>query len=178
VANIVYEIDDLPAVNIYKEYFSFDLARLRKELKRISILYPLCIYLSPEEGYVLRNILSLDDNGALVFQGNIPEGSLIRLMISTKESCLAATQQALEEIKQDLSGRMINLVFVFDSVSRYKLLGRQASKELDILKNYLGKDTPIVGIYTFGEHAPLKAINYQGRAYFHNQSISILAVGG
>jgi hypothetical protein len=176
-ANIVYEIDGVPAEKIYREYFDYDTSRLRSELKRLSILYPIGIHLAGEEEYLLRNILSIEDGGALVCQGNVPEGSLVRLMIGTKESCLAATSQALDEVKEHLLGKEVNFVFVFDSVSRYILLGRQANRELEIIKDKLGKDTPIIGIYTYGEQAPLKAINYQGRVYFHNQTISILGMG-
>ncbi len=175
--NIVYEIDDVPAATIYKEYFASDLTKLRKELKRISILYPIGIYLAGEEEYLLRNILSIEDNGALVFQSDVPEGSPVRLMIGTKESCLAATSQAIDEVKNGLRGRTSDFVFIFDSASRYILLGRHANKELEIIKERLGKDTPIIGIYTYGEQAPLKSVNYQGRAYFHNQTIAILGMG-
>jgi hypothetical protein len=176
--NIVYEIDGEPAATIYKQYFASDLNKLRKELKRISIFYPIGIYLSGEEEYLLRNILSVEDNGALVFQGNVPEASQIRLMIGTKESCLSATQTASDEVKKGLAEHACDFILVFDSISRYILLGRQANKELEIIKEKLGKDTPMMGIYTYGEQAPLRAIGYHGRAYFHNQTIAILGIGG
>lgn len=176
--NIVYEIDGLPAATIYKEYFSLGLPQLRKELKRISVFYPIGIFLPGEKEYLLRNILSIEDSGALVFQGNVPQESMIRLMIGTKESCLEAARQAAEEAKRALSSKAINFVLVFNSVSRYILLGRQANKEAEIIRGVFGKNTPIIGIFTYGEQAPLKAIDYQGRAYFHNQSIEVIAIGG
>jgi len=175
--NTVYEIDGLPAVNIYKEYFAAGVDQLKKDLKRISIFYPIGIYLPGEEEYLLRNILSIEKNGSLIFQGNVPEGSPIRLMIGTKESCLAATRQALKEAKESFTGHAMNFVLVFNSISRYILLGRRAHKELAIIKEELGEETPIIGIYTYGELAPLKAVNYQGRTYFHNQAITILGIG-
>jgi len=176
--NIIYEIDGAPAAKLYEEYLDCDLSKLRKELKYISIFYPIGMYLAGEEEYLLRNIISIADDGSLCLQGNVPQGSLIRLMIGTKESCLAATRQAVDEVKKGLHGRQYNLIFVFDSISRYVLLGRQANQELEIIKENLGKDVPIVGLYTYGEQAPLRAIDYQGRAYFHNQTITILAMGG
>jgi hypothetical protein len=174
----VYEIDGVPAVEIYKNYFGYDSSRLNKELKHISMLYPIGIHLAGEEEYLLRSILSIEEGGALSFQGNVPEASLIRLMIGTKDSCLAATREAADEVKKGLLGKPCNFVLVFDSVSRYILLGRQAGKELEIIKERLGEEIPIIGIYTFGEQAPLKSIDYQGKAYFHNQTISILGIGG
>lgn len=176
-ANVVYEIDRLPAVNIYEEYLARNLSELKKELKRVSIFYPIGIYTRGEKEYLLRNVRSIGEDGSLIFQGDVPENSLIRLMIGTKESCLNATRQAADEIKRDFSAKRFDFAFVFDSVSRYILLGRDAHKELEIIKKTLG-NIPIFGIYTYGETAPLRAINYQGKTYFHNQTIAILGVAG
>ena len=175
-ANIVYEIDDKPAVNIYEEYFALDLAGLKKELKRISILYPIGIYLPGEEEYLLRNLVAVHDDGSLVFQDAIPQGAQIRLMIGTKDSCLLATRQALEEVQNGLFGRKANFALVFDSLSRYILLGRKAEQELKIAREILGADTQIIGLYTFGEQAPLRAVNYQGMTRVHNQTITVLGI--
>jgi hypothetical protein len=175
--NTIYEIDNAPAAKLYEEYLDCDLSKLRKELKYISIFYPIGIYLTGEEEYLLRNIISIADDGSLHLQGNVPQGSLIRLMIGTKESCLNATHQAVDEVKNSLRGYQYKFILVFDSISRYILLGRQANQELEIIKENFGQDVPIVGLYTYGEQAPLRAINYQGRVYFHNQTITILAIG-
>lgn len=176
--NMVQEIDGVPAAKIYEDYLACDLRKLRSELKRVSIFYPIGIYLPGEEEYLLRNILYVLDNEAIIFQGNVPEGSQVRLMISTKENCLDAVHEALEEAKKGLWGYKSRFVLIFESISRYILLGRQAGKELEIIKEGLDKDTPIIGVYTYGEQAPLKAVNYQGRPHFHNQTITIVAMGG
>jgi len=184
--NIVYEIDDAPAVKIYEDYLACGQAKLQKELKRISVLYPIGMYLPGEAEYLLRNIVSLEEDGSLHFQGNVIQGSVIRLMIGTKESCLNATLQAAEEAKKGLLGSLTDsqkiktggFAFVFDSVSRYILLRRDASKEIEIIKHVLGENTPIIGLYTYGEQAPLRAISYQGQTYLHNQTIAVLAIGG
>ncbi len=176
--NIVKEIDGAPAVKIYEEYFAKELPQLKNDLKHISILYPIGIYIPGEEEYLLRNLSSIEENGSLVFQGSVPEHCQIRLMIGTKESCLNATHQAVEEAKKNLLGHPIDFALVFNSVSRYILLGRQANRELQIIKEGLGKNTPIIGIYTYGEQAPLRATSYLGKTYFHNQTFTILGIGG
>jgi len=180
-ANVVYEIDGRPAIKIYEDYLARGRDELKKELRRISIFYPMGIHLPGLEEYLLRNVKSIGNDGSLIFQGNIPEESMIRLMIGTKESCLDATRQAVNEAK---SGLMFTpekrppFALIFDSASRYILLGREADKELKIIKEVLGKDTPIIGVYTYGEQAPLKLINYQSKTYFHNQTITVLVIGG
>jgi hypothetical protein len=178
VDNIAYEIDGKPAAELYEEYLDCDLAALKKELKHISVLYPIGIYLQGGEEYLLRNVLGIQDDGSLALHGNITAGSKIRLMIGTKESCIDAAQQAVEEAKKGLLGRPPNFALIFESISRYKLLRRDMAKEIEAIKAGLGKDVPIAGICTHGEQAPLKTISYHGEAYFHNQSIAILTMGG
>jgi hypothetical protein len=173
--NAVYTIDGLPAAKVYEEYLGRELNELKKEIKHITTLYPVGIFLSEEEEYLLRNIVSIEEGGILVFQGDVPQDSRIRLMIATKESCLLATQEALAEVNATV--KHPDFLLVFNSVSRYILLGRDAPKELQIIKNNIPADTPIAGVYTYGEQAPLKAINYQGKVYFHDQTITVLSVG-
>ncbi|MCM8780665.1 MAG: FIST C-terminal domain-containing protein [Candidatus Omnitrophica bacterium] len=178
--NVVFEIDGAPAVQLYQDYLGLTVQTLKKELRRISVLYPIGIYISGEEEYLLRNLIAIKDDGAIIFQGDVPIQSQIRLMIGTKESCLDATRQAAEEAKTGLRGSGYNpsLVFIFDSVSRYVLLRNETKKELDIVKETFGKDIPVIGLYTYGEQAPLKTMVYQGQTHFHNQTITILTLGG
>lgn len=177
-SNIVYEIDGQPAAKLYEDYLARNLADLKKELRRISIFYPIGIHLQGENEYLLRNVLAICDDGALIFQGNIPENSQIRLMIGTKESCLDAARQAVREAQKGLGDKKLGLALVFDSLSRFILLGRDAIKEVEAIQEELGKETPIIGIYTYGEQAPLGAIGYHGRAYLHNQTITVLGIEG
>ncbi|MBU1726010.1 MAG: FIST C-terminal domain-containing protein [Candidatus Omnitrophica bacterium] len=177
-ANIVYEIDGEPAVKFYEEYLGNEPSRLKSELRHISILYPLGIHLKGEEEYLLRNILFINEDGSLVFQGDVPQGCVVRLMIGTKESCLMAAGKAAGEANRGLKGNPAKFALVFNSVSRNILLGRQSVLELETVKEKLGENTPIIGLYTYGEQAPLKSIGYHGNTYFHNQTITILAAEG
>ena len=176
--NTATEIDGKPATLLYEDYFGKKISELKKELKRISIFYPIGIKLEEEKEFLLRNIHSLNQDNSITFQGNIPENSQIRLMIGTKETCLNAASEAAQEAKKGLRDHQCKFVLVFDSASRYILLGRHANKELEIIKDTFGQNTPIIGVYTYGEQAPLRGISYLGKSYFHNQTINILAVGG
>lgn len=108
-------------------------------------------------------------------------------MIGTKHSCLLATRQAAQEAKRNFfllrsellqKDQDIKVLFVFNSVSRYILLRRNAIEELKIIRQTLGEDIPLIGLYTYGEQAPLKAVTYQGKVHFHNQTIIVIAMGG
>lgn len=160
---------------MYQEYLACDSTELQKELKRISTFYPLGIFLCGEKEYMLRNIIAIEQSGALILQGDIPENTQIRLMIGTKESCLNATEEAVSEVKNKLLGKPAEFILMFNSASRHKLLGRESYREIEIIKNSLGENTPFLGLYTYGEMAPLASLNYLGTTYFHNQTVTLLA---
>ena len=175
--NIIKSIEDKPAIEIYKDYFKKSLEEIKSLIIQISILYPLGIYLSDEEEYLLRNIIRVDSNGGIVCQGDIPGGSQIRIMMGTKESALQATKQASWEAKNALKDTPVLGAIVFESVSRIKLLGHRINEEVDIIKNVLGNNTPFIGVCTYGEQAPLKSLEYRGESHFHNEAIAILTIG-
>ena len=178
---IIKEIEEKPAASLYQDYFAKDILELKKELKRISCLYPIGINISGKEEYLLRNILFIRDDGSLICRGDVPENSRVRLMIGTKESSLAAAEEAACEAKQSLSMQAFpkkekaSLILVFNSISRLYLLGREFRKELEIVESQF-PETPIVGLCTFGEQAPLKTTDFAGKTYCHNQTIAILAI--
>ncbi|MDD5669820.1 MAG: FIST N-terminal domain-containing protein [Candidatus Omnitrophica bacterium] len=186
VGNIVAKIDDEPAAMLYSNYLGFDLSRLRKELKHISVFYPLGLSLQGEKEYLLRNILSIEDDGSLICQGNVPEQSTVRVMIGTPETCLDAAEQATEDALQNFTlpplgakkGKIKRCAIVLSSYSRYVFLKRQITREAERIKKKLGNEIPMIGIYTSGELAPLRASSYRGQLYFHNQTITVLLIGG
>mgnify|MGYP001563400006 FL=1 len=106
-------------------------------------------------------------------------------MIGNKDSCLEAAKEAAEtaylelrQQEQHLHSHLHNAIaFIFDSSSRYLLLRKDADKELQAIKESL-RDIPLIGIYTYGEQAPLKAVKYRGRTHFHNQTITIMILEG
>lgn len=176
-ANIIREIDNLPAVKIYEEYFGKDIEELHKiKLATMTILYPLGIYVAGEQEYLLRNAIDVTPEGWLVCQGDVPQGSEIRLMMGNKEACLMAAKEAAKEVLNNMPAKTPKLAIIFDSISRQKILGRLANKEIEIVKTTLGGKTLIIGFYTYGEDAPLKALNYFGETYFHNETIAILGI--
>jgi len=185
VSNIINSIDEKPAVLLYEEYLGYDFDKLRKYLKKLSISYPIGVFIPGEEEYLLRNVISVEDRGALVCQGSIPEGSAIRLMISTPKTCLDAVTGAVKAAQKKLNDLSLKLssaevsrfAIVFSSISRYNLLRKDIKKELDFIKESLG-GIPFLGIYAQGVMAPLLPNIYPRQIYSHNQDFSILIMEG
>ncbi|MCU0650889.1 MAG: FIST C-terminal domain-containing protein [Candidatus Omnitrophica bacterium] len=184
--NIIRTIDDAPAIELYEEYLGYDEQKIRSEFKNLSMLYPIGIKTAGQEEYLLRSIQSVESDGSIVCLGSVSPGSTIRLMISTKETCLEATRAAINEAKTTLSLQAVKfhkektskLMLVFNSFPRAVCMGKDIQTELKIINESFEPGTGIVGINTFGELAPLAAKSQLGQTYFHNQMISILIIEG
>jgi hypothetical protein len=183
--NVVKAIDNKPAVKLYEDYLGCSTQELKRRFVNIFMPYPLGVSIPGENEYLLRNVNFIDEaTGALHFHGDIPEGAIVRLMIATKETCLNATKQAIEQSKIILSSGLVlkekvkRFALVFNSLARYTILKKEVGRELEIIKEGLEPNTPIIGVYTSGGLVPLKTSSYLSQSYCHNQNISILIVGG
>lgn len=176
-ANVVQELDGQSAVNLYETYFGKAAASLKSEvLADMSIVYPLGMPIPGEEEYLLRNVLRVDPNGALVYAGEIPEGTEVRLMMGSKAKALEAARRAAELAMLAIAPRSPSFALVFSSCSRSRLFGNRAGEEISEIRNVLGKTVPLIGFYDYGEQAPLTAAGFKGRSYFHNESLVVCVV--
>ena len=182
--NVVESIGGSPASKLYQDYLGYDWPKLKTNLKLAASLYPLGIYLPQEKEYLLRNPISLGASGSVSFSGEVPQNSTVRLMLGTKNTCLAAARQAAAEANANFaacpaarSGYTKRMALVFSSFSRYTLLGQDAKKELEAIQETLGQDTPVIGIYTQAEVTPLSSERYRGQAQLQNQTITIVILG-
>ena len=176
-ANVVKEMDGHSAVNLYETYFGRAAASLKTErLADMSILYPLGMPIPGEEEYLLRNVLRVDPDDSLVYAGEIPEGSEVRLMMGSKQKALEAARLAAEQAVRSIAPQPPRFGLVFSSCSRARLFGRQAAQEIHSIRRALGATVPLIGFYDYGEQAPLTATHFRGRSYFHNESVVVVAV--
>lgn len=177
-ANILLELDHQPAASVYQEYFGDDVVRsMRKEgPTRRGSVYPLGIQCDVTDQWLLRNVLSLQDDGSLLCSGEIPEGSSLRLMLGSKQLALEAAHQAAQQAIRPLN--RVALVLVFDSVTRRTLLGAQhAALEVARIRQTVGPDTPLAGCYTYGEQGPLGQATIDGKTAVQTGSVLVIALG-
>jgi hypothetical protein len=149
----LFELDGKPAVSIYEDYFGEEhLKELHKGLlPSHTISYPLGIFLPESNNVMLRNPVFVDQRGAMTFTAAIPEGAEIRLMISDLERGLETAELAAKEVLLKLEGRKPKAVIVMSSVARKIMLGVHADEEIQIIQNIIGRDVPMVGLYSYAQ---------------------------
>lgn len=175
--NIIHSISGKSAASLYQEYFGDEAEGFGTErFGQMSILYPLGIFIEGSQEYLLRNTVDIRNDGSIVCQGDVPEGSEVHIMIGNKESCKQAAIQAAGDALKGLADKKPKLVLVLESMARLKLLGRAASEEIRSISRVFGPDVPIVGMYTNGEISPFKTQEKFKKPYLLNESIVVMAV--
>lgn len=94
--NILYELDNKSALELYKKY----LGDHAKNLPGSALLFPLCLRTNAPHPGIVRTILGIDEsNQSMTFAGDVPEGSYGRFMKANFdrliEGAVGAAKQAL-----------------------------------------------------------------------------------
>jgi hypothetical protein len=170
IDNKLVELDNCPALDIYKEY----LGKKSEELPGSALFYPLSI--TNEEGTTLqcvRTILSVNDTEkTLTFAGNIPNNSYVRLMYSTQQSLLEAAKGAAESINNLIDTEKNVFTMAISCVGRRIVLDEYSPDELASIFSGIPSLKNIIGFYSYGEFS--KGLNQV--CDLHNQTMTLIAI--
>ncbi len=175
--NVIEEIDGMPAIRLYEDYFGEQYATMLSEgkLTAFASSYPLGIYVDERSKPVLRSPLRVDvTSGHIICGGSVKTGSALRLMISDKQQVVSTARDAARELMDKLGGKKPKIVFMFSSSSRKKILGHSAPREVRAVQEEIGLDVPLLGFYSYGEC--VGSGNENGSMVFHNGSVMLFAI--
>jgi len=176
--NILYEIDGHPAVTLYEEYFGKSAEDLKKEpLAQMAITYPLGVYMPDQEEYLIRDPITVNEDGSIVCAAEIREGSQVRLMMGSTSSALGAARKAAQHALEGLQGSPPLGAVIFNCIARDKMLGNRAPEEISIIRDTVGKNVEMAGFYTYGEQAPVDGKGSAFNCHFHNETVVIFLFG-
>jgi len=158
VKNIVYAIDDMTPVELYKKYLGDEVAKL---LPGIGIEFPLIIQ---DDGIdIARAVLAKSEDGSLIFAGNIQEGAKVRFGVGNANIIFKDGKKLFDKT----ASNSCEAIFIYSCMARRRFLDSQAS--LDI--QHFSQIAPVSGFFTYGEFLTL---NNQYK--FLNESLTILAL--
>jgi hypothetical protein len=163
--NVIYEIDDKPAVEVLKEYLPEQALTEERDWMRYAISLALCFrapsYMKDEE-YVVRGVPALQmADGSIIVQTEVSEGTSVWFSSRDKEKMITGLDRMAAQIKDQLGGEKPKLVFQFECLTRGKTMLREQEK-LQLLKRLrqsVDPDVPWAGFYTIGEIGPVEKHN-------------------
>ena len=157
--NVVYEVDNKPAWEVWKEYcrdytkedLGVDVDELKTPEEVISYgilpIYQLGMQVGSE--YIIRGSVSMSEDGSISFMTGINEGSMIRVMRGTKESLIMSAKNAAQIALSKMEKKDIAGALVFDCGTRGLVLKDEFPKAVNGIKNTVG--VPLIGFESFGE---------------------------
>jgi hypothetical protein len=169
INNIVYEIDGQPALDLYKKY----LGEYAQNLSANGLRFPFNIKKENEDYTIIRSVLSVDeDNKALIFAGDVKEGSFARLMKTDIDGLIDGSEIAASHIKQ--YNKKNALCLVVSCIGRRVILNQLSEEELEAIRDILGKNVQLIGFYSYGELAPYsdEILSCQ----LHNQTMTLTVI--
>jgi len=173
------EINNRPALSIYEDYFGKKAEELiREPIARMAYTYPLGMSVQGSPELLIRDVVIADKEGVITCAAEIPNGSMIRLMLGDPEKAIKAAREAAQGALDQLKKAKPKVIFIFDCMARNKLLGARRGEEITAIREVLGQEVPVIGFYTYGEQAPLGGVlGPKCFSAFHNETMALIVLG-
>ncbi|KTD66025.1 FIST N domain protein [Legionella santicrucis] len=175
-ANVLYELDYRPALQLYKEY----LGEKASELPSSGLLYPLAIHdpNAHNDTQLVRTILAVNEKEqSLVFAGDIPTGWHAQLMRANFDRLIDSAHEAGNLANNRMLSNGLEklgpvLAIDISCVGRRLLLGARTEEEIESTFSALPEGSTQIGFYSYGELSPFSV----GNCELHNQTMTITTI--
>lgn len=166
--NVLYELDNTSALDLYKTYLGEQAAGL----PATGLLFPLALRTgAATDEAVVRTILGVDESAqSMTFAGDVPEGSRARLMKANFDRLIDGAVGAARTSHQALQGSSPDLAILISCVGRKMVLKQRVEEEVEGVRQIVGDDAVLTGFYSYGEISPFTP---SARCELHNQTMTI-----
>lgn len=167
--NTLYELDGLPALDLYKKY----LGDKSKDLPSAALLYPLNVKSTQEDSSIVRTILNInEEDHSMILAGDIVEGSMVQLMMTRVDNIVCAAENAAVKASQ-LRKNKTELAILVSCLGRKLVLDQRVEEEVEEVMEVIGNNTTFCGLYSYGEIAPFEG---EKNCQLHNQTIAVTLI--
>lgn len=164
--NVLYELDGRSALSLYKRY----LGPYAEQLPASGLRFPLQLRTQEGEDDIVRSTLGVDEEEqSITFAGDVPEGSYTRFMKTNVERIIDGAVNAARSCRPSQAAAPAFGVLV-SCIGRKWVLQQRTEEEVEEVSDVLGRETPLVGFYSYGEIAPAQP---SLRGELHNQTMTI-----
>jgi hypothetical protein len=171
-ANVLYELDDERALDVYRRY----LGEYAAGLPSSGRLFPFEILDADHRPTgLMRTLQAFDDaQGSLTLAGEVPADGHLRLMHATTDRLIDAAEKAATGVRRALgrSGttRGDALALVVSCDGRRLVMGDRVDEEVEAVAACLGDRPALCGFYSYGEIAHAA---FFGDCRLHNQTLTV-----
>ena len=168
--NVLYELDGIPALKLYKEY----LGDRASGLPLTALLFPLAVRADASSSKrLVRTVLAVNANDqSLTFAGDIPVGGLAQLMRANCDRLIEGASEAGKIARPAIDSDLPVLSLAVSCVGRRLVLRDRVEEESEATQDALPPRTKQVGFYAYGEISPFAT----GTCDLHNQTMTVTTI--
>jgi hypothetical protein len=167
--NIIFEIDNKPALDVYKNH----LAHRAIGLPSASLSFPLNVTYENKNQAVVRTILDIDESqNSLILAGDAPENSKVQLLMASVDAIIDGAQLATQLAMKNRK-KKAEIAILVSCIGRKFVMNNRVGEETEYVKESLGASTLITGFYSYGQIAPFDGNDY---ANLHNQTMTVTLI--
>jgi hypothetical protein len=170
--NIVYTIDDKPALDMLMKYLGVDIKQ--DDNKGIvpfqnAWYYPLQLERENGDSVIRAARFANNEDRSLICTGGVPEGSKIKFSLPPEFDAIETVVAECESIKDNAQQGADGLI-MFSCVSRHLSFGELIKEEIEQVQNIW--NAPMAGFFTYGEYGK----SQKGKNEFHNNACCVVAL--
>ena len=170
--NIVYTIDDKPALDMLMKYLGVDIKQ-EDDKEIITFLnswyYPLQLERENGDTVIRATRFANQKDRSLICTGGVPQGSQIKFSLPPDFDSIETVVAECESIK-DSASQQADALIMFSCVSRHLSFGVLMKEEIEQVQNIW--NAPMVGFFTYGEYGKSKI----GQNEFHNNACCVVVL--
>ena len=167
--NVLFELDNKPALDLYKTY----LGEKSKELPGAALLYPLKVKSTNDKQSIVRTILNInEEDNSMILAGDILENSKVQLMMTNVDNIVNAAEIAAQQAIK-FRKKKPELAILVSCIGRKLVLDQRVEEEIEEVIEVIGNNTTVCGLYSYGEIAPFHGEN---NCQLHNQTMTITLI--
>jgi len=177
--NIVYTIDDKPALDMLMKYLGVEVKPdENKEIVTFqnSWYYPLQLERENGDSVIRATRFANHEDRSLICTGSVPQGSKIKFSMPPDFDSIQTVVAECERIK-DNAQQQADALIMFSCVSRHLSFGSLMKEEIEQVQKVW--DAPMAGFFTYGEYGKSLSARQAGKTgkhEFHNNACCVVAL--
>lgn len=177
--NIVYTLDDKPALDMLLNYLGVEL-KLDGDKEVVTFLsswyYPLQVEHENTDPVIRTAMFANREDRSLICSGKVPQGSKIKFSMPPDFDSIDTVVAECQVIK-DNAQQEADALIMFSCVSRYLSFGIVITEEIERVQKIW--DAPMAGFFSYGEYGKslsARRAGKTGKNDYHNNTCCVVAL--
>jgi hypothetical protein len=170
--NIVYTIDDKPALDTLMNFLGVDIKQ-EGDNEIVTFLsswyYPLQVERENADPVIRTAMFANRENRSLICSGKVPQGSKIKFAMPPDFDSIDKVVADCRYLK-DKAHQQADALIMFSCVSRYLSFGKVIKEEIEQVQKIW--DAPMAGFFSYGEYGKSKTGKYD----YHNNTCCLVVL--